>query len=48
MAFDPDYASSGLFYVYYTDDIACRGTSRSRVFGFRGPDVADPASAETS
>ncbi len=48
MAFDPDYASSGLFYVYYTDDIASPGDvtlARYHVSGGNA-DVADPASAE--
>ncbi len=44
MAFAPDYASSGLFYVYYTDhagDIHVDQLRRSAT----NPDVADPGSA---
>jgi glucose/arabinose dehydrogenase len=44
IAFAPDYASSGLFYVYYTDhagDIHVDQLRRSAT----NPDVADPASA---
>ncbi len=47
MAFDPDYASSGLFYVYYTDDIATPGdVTLARYSVSANPDVADPNSAE--
>jgi glucose/arabinose dehydrogenase len=44
VAFAPDYATSGLFYVYYTDhagDIHVEELRRSTT----NPDVADPASA---
>ncbi len=47
MAFDPDYATSGLFYVYYTDDLASPGDitlARYQVSG--DPDVANAGSAE--
>ena len=47
MAFDPDYGSSGLFYVYYTDDLASPGDitlARYQVSG--NPDVADAGSAQ--
>src|SRR3954467_7012460 len=49
MAFDPDYATNGLFYVFYTGD----GTDSGGVLGqghvdeyhvSAAPDVADPAS----
>ena len=46
MAFAPDYASSGLFYVYYTDhagDIHVDQLRRSAT----NPDVADPGSARS-
>jgi glucose/arabinose dehydrogenase len=47
MAFDPDYASSGLFYVYYTDDIANPGDiTLARYSVSADPDVADPGSAQ--
>jgi len=47
MAFDPNYASSGLFYVYYTDDIATPGDiTLARYSVSANPDVADAASAE--
>ena len=47
MAFDPDYASSGLFYVYYTDDIASPGDITLARYSVSGdPDVADADSAE--
>ena len=47
MAFDPDYASNGLFYVYYTDDIATPGDiTLARYSVSANPDVADEASAE--
>jgi glucose/arabinose dehydrogenase len=42
MAFAPDYASSGLFYVDYTDT---HGDSRIVEYKRRSADVADPASA---
>ncbi len=47
MAFDPDYATNGYFYVYYTNNIAIPGDltlARYHVSG--NPDVADPASAD--
>jgi glucose/arabinose dehydrogenase len=47
MAFAPDYAASGLFYVYYTHDID-PGVHTIRIEEFRrspsNPDVADPGS----
>jgi glucose/arabinose dehydrogenase len=47
MAFAPDYASSGLFYVYYTRDVN-PGLHYLRIEEFRrsatNPDVADPGS----
>ncbi len=47
MAFDPDYESSGEFYVYYTDDIADPGDITLARYTVSGdPDVADPGSAE--
>lgn len=49
LAFAPDYASSGLFYVYYTDNSSCGGSQLCSVLArYRvsaDPDVADPASA---
>ena len=42
MAFAPDYASSGLFYVDYTDN---RGDSRIVEYRRETPDRADPRSA---
>ena len=42
LAFAPDYADSGLFYVYYTDTA---GDQRVVEFRRRGADRADPASA---
>jgi glucose/arabinose dehydrogenase len=42
MAFAPDYASSGLFYVDYTDN---RGDSRIVEYRHATPDRADPRSA---
>ena len=42
MAFAPDYASSGLFYVYYTDT---NGDERVIEYKRRSEDVADPGSA---
>ena len=49
MAFAPDYATSGLFYVFYTRDDPTPDTSTSCVIKeFRrsaaNPDVADPGS----
>ena len=42
MAFDPDYATNGLFYVYYTDDIATPGDiTLARYSVSANPDVAD-------
>ena len=47
MAFDPDYASSGLFYVYYTNNIASPGDiTLARYSVSADPDVADADSAE--
>jgi hypothetical protein len=46
MAFAPDYAASGRFYVFYTDndgDIRVEERTRSAA----DPDMADPASART-
>ena len=42
LAFAPDYADSGLFYVYYTDTA---GDQRVVEFRRRGADRADPGSA---
>jgi glucose/arabinose dehydrogenase len=46
MAFAPDYADSGRFYVYYTDRV---GNGNVNVVEYRrspvNPDVADPSSA---
>ena len=42
MAFAPDYATSGLFYVYYTDN---DGDQRVVEYRRRSDDVADPGSA---
>ena len=42
MAFAPDYADSGRFYVYYTDNA---GDQRVVEYRRRGPDRADPGSA---
>jgi glucose/arabinose dehydrogenase len=44
MAFPPDYASSGLFYVYYTNLLSDSVVARYSVTS--NPDVADPGSAE--
>jgi glucose/arabinose dehydrogenase len=45
MAFAPSYATTGLFYVYYTDD---QGDIRIEEYGSRGgADTADPSSART-
>ena len=47
MAFDPDYATSGLFYVYYTDDIASPGDITLARYAVSGnPDVADAGSGQ--
>ena len=47
MAFAPDYASSGLFYVYYTHDVT-PGFHNLRIEEFKrstaNPDLADPGS----
>jgi glucose/arabinose dehydrogenase len=45
VAFPPDYATSGLFYVYYTDD--ARDSVVSRFSVSADPDVADPNSEVT-
>src|SRR5262245_61646207 len=52
MAFDPHYASNGLFYVYYTGDGTNSGGDEGSVHvdEFRvssNPNVADPASRRT-
>jgi len=48
LAFHPDYASNGLFYVNYTYDPAGAGLDRTRVSRFNvsgaDPDLADPSS----
>lgn len=47
LAFHPDYANNGFFYVYYTRDPPGAGLDRSRVSRFTlssNPDVADAAS----
>ncbi|MEM1091903.1 MAG: PQQ-dependent sugar dehydrogenase [Pseudomonadota bacterium] len=44
LAFAPDYASSGLFYAYYTDNLGSTVLSRFQVTA--DPNVADPASEE--
>jgi glucose/arabinose dehydrogenase len=44
LAFPPDYATTGLFYVYYTDTVGSSVIARYRASG--DPDVADPGSAE--
>ncbi|MEN1928872.1 choice-of-anchor V domain-containing protein [Luteimonas sp. MJ250] len=47
LAFHPDYASNGHFYVNYTWDPPGSGTDRTRISRFTvggNPDVADPAS----
>ncbi|NLG07684.1 MAG: PQQ-dependent sugar dehydrogenase [Deinococcales bacterium] len=47
LAFPPDHASSGVFYVYYTDRDQPAGSSvLSRFRVTADPDVADPASEE--
>jgi glucose/arabinose dehydrogenase len=47
MAFDPDYGTSGLFYIYYTDDIGNPGDiTLARYAVSADPDVADAGSAE--
>jgi glucose/arabinose dehydrogenase len=48
LAFAPDYATTGSFYVSYTDDSPTNSTN-SEIWRFRvstDPDVADPASGE--
>ena len=46
LTFDPDYATSGFFYVYYING-AGNGTSRiSRFSVTADPDIADPASEQ--
>lgn len=49
MALSPDYATSGLFYVFYTRDVLAPGSEHSLIIEeFRrstsNPEVADPAS----
>ncbi len=47
LAFHPDYADNGYFYVYYTYDPPGAGSDHSRVSRFSvgdDPDLADPAS----
>jgi glucose/arabinose dehydrogenase len=44
LAFPPDYASQGIFYVYYTDNSGDSVVARYRVTS--DPDVADPGSEE--
>jgi hypothetical protein len=44
MAFDPEYESTGLFWVNYTDNAGDTRVERYRVSA--DPDVADPGSAE--
>ena len=44
LAFAPDYATSGIFYVYYTDNDGDSVLARYRVSD--NPDVADPNSGE--
>ncbi len=45
LAFDPDYANSGVFYVHYTDS---GGTSTvARYLRSANPDLADPTSGTT-
>lgn len=47
LAFEPDYADSGYFYVYYIANIGSSGTSRiSRFHVSSDPDVADPTSEQ--
>ncbi len=46
MAFDPDYATNGDFYVYYTNNLVTPGdVTLARYHVSANPDVADPASA---
>ena len=46
MAFDPDYETTGHFWVYYTDDIATPGDiTIARYTVSANPDVANPDSA---
>src|SRR5262249_49440614 len=52
MAFDPNYGSNGLFYVYYTGDGANSGGSEGSIHidefhVSSNPNVADPASRRT-
>jgi glucose/arabinose dehydrogenase len=47
VAFHPDYASNGYFYVYYINKIASPGDITIARYSVSGnPDVADPASAQ--
>ncbi len=47
VAFHPNYASNGTFYIYYTDDIASPGDiTLARYQVSADPDVADPASGQ--
>ena len=46
LAFSPDYATSGIFYINYTDVEGTTIVARYHVSA-DDPDVADPASAET-
>lgn len=47
VAFHPNYASNGYFYVYYVDNIASPGDPTvARYQASSNPDVADPASAQ--
>jgi len=47
VAFHPDYAANGTFFVYYTDNIASPGDiTLARYQVSADPDVADPASAQ--
>lgn len=45
MAFDPDYATSGIFYVYYTDNGGDTVVARYRTLA-GNPNAADPESEE--
>ncbi|MCY4437513.1 MAG: PQQ-dependent sugar dehydrogenase [Chloroflexi bacterium] len=45
MAFDPEYAANGIFYVYYTDNRGDTVVARYRVSA-DNPDAADPDSEE--
>ncbi len=46
MAFDPDYANNGFFYVNYVANVGANGTTRISRFSVSSgnPNVADPAS----